>query len=86
MKYNLRNRPKYDRVHDVGSPDWYTHHKDEEWFIGFENELREKLASIEQFKKKNEKHRRFHEYPNGMLDMITEVLGVKPKVKEETKK
>jgi hypothetical protein len=55
------------------------------WRDDFGEELREKRVSIEQFKKKNEKHRRFHEYPNGMLDMITEVLGVGPKVKEETK-
>jgi len=46
MKYNLKNRPRYEKVKNVGSPDWYTHHKDEEWFDGFEKELREKYAKL----------------------------------------
>jgi hypothetical protein len=89
MKFDLKNRPKHcalPKAHEkYGEQDVFISEY-EEWFQGFAKELREKRASIEQFKKKNEKHRRFHEYPNGMLDMITEVLGVEPKVKEETEK
>jgi len=48
MKYNLKNRPRYEKVKNVGSPDWYTHHKDEEWFDGFEKELKEMPKQAEE--------------------------------------
>jgi hypothetical protein len=40
MKHNLKTRPNHGRVNVVGSPDWYAFKKDEEWFRGFEKELR----------------------------------------------
>ena len=60
MNYNLKNRPKADKLH----PYWEW----EEWFIGFERELREML-------KKESKLEELWGEPLAFCDVIREVLG-----------
>ena len=59
MKYNLKNRPKYDGSQDC---------RDlcEEWFVGFEAELREMLKHGPKF---------YGSYRAGREVILREVLG-----------
>ena len=51
MKFNLKNRPKFEEL-EYSALTWGKVKETIEWFEGFEKELREKLAKAEQEKKR----------------------------------
>jgi hypothetical protein len=89
MKYNLKNRPKlmdtkYKFIEKeaayINTETKSTFYADvKTWFERFEKELREALDKHKDCKINPS-------YSAGIVMVICEVLGVEPKVKEETKR
>ena len=72
LKHNLKNRPKYEELDDVGGMENYGVQawgaRIDEWFEGFEEEL-------QQLKKVKHTDQNFDIYKNKLID---EILGVEP--------
>ena len=75
MKHNLANRPNLYKI----PSDLSEHLKFEteiiEWFEAFENELREKLATIERNKQQVLKHPEYYRPLEAIQETISEILG-----------
>jgi hypothetical protein len=65
MKFNLTNRPRWSDYADTANEMQFIH-KNQEWFEGFEKELRKKLMDLPYDKNTHER---------GVEQIIKQILG-----------
>ena len=78
MKHNLGNFPHHQKTNkpkskNAGKRTCYAVYED--WFEAFENELREKLATIERNKQQVLKHPEYYRPLEAIQETISEILG-----------
>ena len=75
MKHNLANKPKLYKIPSNLSEHLKFETEIIEWFEAFENELREKLATIERNKQQVLKHPEYYRPLEAIQETISEILG-----------
>ena len=75
MKHNLANKPKLYKIPSNLSEHLKFETEIIEWFEAFENELQEKLATIERNKQQVLKHPEYYRPLEAIQETISEILG-----------
>jgi len=71
MKFNLKNRPKFEEL-EYSALTWEKVKETIEWFEGFEKELREKLSALEKIRRRYGSE--IWEIP-AKIELLKEILG-----------
>ena len=73
MKFNLKNRPKFEEL-EYSALTWEKVKETIEWFEGFEKELREKLSALEKINERRKYGSEIWEIP-AKIELLKEILG-----------